>query len=212
MLLFDVKIVPRPEIVSPCSPMKEFYSLSATERGTLTRQALEKREPLKALWADLGPEFGEEWRNRASAAAVWLTAASSVVDLGCGSMKLEECLRPEQIYMPVDLVKRDERTLVLDLNRSLDIARLPDADACAMLGFLEYSYVPDELIAALRLRYQQVVATFSVLSGETPEWRLEQGWVNHFTLSEVPRLFVRHGFRMMREHHFRGRQYMFDFR
>jgi hypothetical protein len=191
--------------------VKAFYLLSAAERARLTREALAKCEPLMALWMLLEPEFGEEWRNRAVAAAEWLGEASSVVDLGCGTMKLESCLAPEQVYIPVDVVARDERTLVLDLNKSLDLERLPAADACVMLGFLEYSYVPDELVSTLRRCYRQVVTTFSVLY-ESPAWRLEQGWVNHFTRSEVVELFARHGFRMMRERHFQGRQYMYDFR
>lgn len=40
-----------------------------------------------ALWMGLEPEFDEDWRSRASAAAVWLAGASSVADPGCGSMK-----------------------------------------------------------------------------------------------------------------------------
>ena len=175
-------------------------------------KALQKREPVMALWMELEPEFGEEWRNRAVAAAAWLSEAASVADLGCGTMKLEECLRPDQVYLPVDLIARDARTRILDLNSLSDLARLPVANACAMLGVLEYSYVPDELVAALRPHYRQVVATFSVICYETPDWRLEQGWVNHFTRQEVAELFVRHGFKLMREHNFQGRQHMFDFR
>jgi hypothetical protein len=157
---------------------------AAAERARLNQEALAKREPLMGRWRVLEPQFGEEWRNRAVAAAAWLGEVSSVADLGCGTMKLESCLRLGKIYIPVDVAVRDERILVRGLNKLLDLERLPACDACIMLGFLEYSYVPDELIAALRRCYRPVVTTFNMLS-ESPAWRLEQGWVNHFTRSEA---------------------------
>ena len=84
------------------------------------------------LWSELRRDFGEEWLDRATAAAAWLADASSVTDLGCGTMSLERCLRPEQRYVPVDLLPRDERTLALDLNKSPDIERLPLFQVCAV--------------------------------------------------------------------------------
>ena len=92
-----------------------------SDRAAITREARQKFEPVMILWSD----FGEQWPVRATAAAAWLADASSVTDLGCGTMSLERYLRPEQRYVPVDLLPRDERTLVLDLNKSLDIERLP---------------------------------------------------------------------------------------
>ncbi|HEX8168886.1 MAG TPA: hypothetical protein VF601_24245 [Beijerinckiaceae bacterium] len=192
--------------------MEPFYSLSAAERVALTREAHDKGQPLMARWAEVQSDFGDRWLPRAQASAEWLAGASSVADLGCGTMNLEGCLRPGQSYIPVDVVARDNRTLVLDLNKPSDLARLPEAEACALLGVLEYSYAPDELLAALRRRYGQVVTTFNVLLDETRESRLEQGWVNHFTHSEFLELFSRHGFRLFRERFFGGRQYIFDFR
>lgn len=43
--------------------------------------------------------------------------AKSVMDLGCGEMKLREYLAPEIKYIPVDYVKRSEETLVCDFNK-----------------------------------------------------------------------------------------------
>ena len=173
----------------------QFYRLTPSQRIVLVREALKAGQPLMIRWAEVAPDFGDRWQARAVAAATWLTVASSVADLGCGSMNLERCLRADQRYFPVDLVRRDERTLVLDLNKPSDLAHLPKADACALLGVIEYSYVPNELLDALRGKYRQVVASFNVFNSEQNlEGRLSNGWVVHFTYDEILEMFYRHGF------------------
>src|SRR5271154_6684946 len=127
---------------------KTFYNLSAEDRIALTNASLESGRPLMIRWGVVDPDFGEGWQPRAAAAAEWLADAARVADLGCGTMRLERFLRPGQGYLPVDVARRDERTLVLDLNEPSDLARLPAADACALLGILEYAYRPDALLAA----------------------------------------------------------------
>jgi hypothetical protein len=194
--------------LNPWWLMKAFFVLPPSDRAAITSEARQKFEPVMMLWSELG----EQWPVRATAAAAWLAEASSVTDLGCGTMSLERYLRPEQRYVPVDLLPRDERTLVLDLNKSLDIERLPASEACAVLGVFEYSYAPDELVAMLRRRYRQVVTTFNMLGDETLEWRIEQGWVNHFTRDEFIGLFAHRGFGATREQHVRAHENMFDFR
>jgi hypothetical protein len=194
---------------------KRFYNLSAEERMALTREARESGLPLMIRWAEVEPDFGEGWRHRAAAAAEWLADAASVADLGCGTMRLEQFLRPGQSYIPVDLARRDERTLVLDLNEPSDLARLPAADACALLGVLEYSYAPDLLLAALHDRYAQVVMSFNALRDDQDiEHRLANGWVNHFTRADLLDFFTRLGFTMTRERLLEGKRHerVFDFR
>lgn len=194
---------------------EKFYSLDQDQRIALVRHAMEAGQPLMIRWAEVTPDFGDQWQRRAAAAAQWLTEAASIADLGCGAMNLERCLRPGQRYIPVDLARRDGRTHVLDLNRPAHLARLPPADACALLGVLEYVYGPCELIAALRGRYAQVVATFNVRGEEDSiEERLGHGWVNHFADADLRSLFAEHGYVLVRNHLFEGRrrEYLFDWR
>lgn len=184
-----------------------FYSLDADERIALVREAVAAGQPLMIRWAEIEPSFGDRWLPRAAAAAEWLADAATIVDLGCGSMNIERLLRPHQSYIPVDLAQRDERTIVLDLNRSSDLARLPGADACVLLGVLEYCYRPAELVAALHARYPQLVATFNLYDGDGGmDARLAHGWVNHFTREDVVSLFAQHGYRPRRERAFDGRR------
>jgi hypothetical protein len=169
-----------------------------------------------ARWAQTDAvDLSDRWRPRAKAAARWLAKARSVVDLGCGSMVLQPCLRPSQAYIPVDVAPRDARTLVLDLNRPSDLARLPEADAGALLGVLEYGYDAGGLIAALRGRYPQLVASFNLAQlGERAEDRQAHGWVNHFDRAELQALFAAHGFDVARARRLRGarEEWLFDLR
>ncbi len=182
----------------------------------MTREARANGEPLMVRWAQTDDaDLNDRWRPRANVAAKWLAKAQSVADLGCGSMVLQRSLRPGQVYLPVDVVRRDERTLVLDLNCVSDLARLPTAEASALLGVLEYCYDVGALTAALRGKYQQVVATFNFRRPvESPEDRLAHGWVNHFDQTELQAIFSSHGFRVARASRFKGprEEWMFDFR
>ncbi len=175
--------------------MEPFYALSASDRVELTREARRNGQPLMARWASIEPDFGNRWEPRAAQAAEWLGGAASVADLGCGTMNLERYLRADQAYVPVDVVARDERTLVLDLNVTSDLARLPAADACALLGVLEYCYALEDAVEAIGATYAQVVSSFNVaFEGQSHDARLEHGWVNDCTRDEIVDLFGRHGF------------------
>jgi len=130
-------------------------------------------------------------------------------------MNLERCLRPKQSYVPVDVARRDERTIILDFNLLPNLVRLPQADACALLGVLEYCYEPSAFLSAVRATYEQVVATFNTShADESLEMRLGHGWVNHYSHDELLELFAAHGFVAAREHLFEGRrrEYLFDLR
>ena len=194
---------------------KHFYELDVDQRIALVLDAIERRRPLMIRWGDVEATFGAAWASRAAAAAHWLASATSVVDIGCGAMTLEGFLDPAQAYLPVDIAPRDGRTLVLDLNQPADLNRLPSADACALLGVLEYSYEPDLLLSALGRRYAQVVMSFNPQRNDGDiAHRLANGWVNHYTREELLERVTRHGFTVAREKLFDGKreERLFDFR
>lgn len=193
--------------------MEAYYLLEREQRIALTRRAREQGVPVMALWADLPEGLGQIWERRTALAGSWLAGAAAVADVGCGTMDLERWLEPSQHYHAVDVVPRDARTLVLNLNDPADLERLPAADACALLGVLEYCYKPELLFANLRPTYPRIVMSFNVLDEDRPlESRLEHGWVNHFTFRELAALWSRHGFAAVRDHRFEGRrrEYLFE--
>jgi hypothetical protein len=58
-------------------------------------------------------------------AADYIPAAAVVLDLGCGGMALEGFLPNGCRYIPCDVGRRDERTVICDFNAG----QFPDAEA-----------------------------------------------------------------------------------
>jgi hypothetical protein len=101
-------------------------------------------------------------------------------------MALERHLAPRQVYIPADLVARDERTRVIDLDHD-DLSSV-QADACALLGVLEYLFDAERVLANVSRRFPRVVVSYNVRYGDDLTGRLEHGWVNHYTLAELTAL------------------------
>jgi hypothetical protein len=183
-----------------------FFALPAEERRRLTQRAIETRTPLLARWSSMHGTGSEGWHRRAAIAAEWLSAAEAVADLGCGAMTLEQYLAPGQRYVPVDLTARDERTIVLDLERH---AFPPfGADACALLGVLAYLFDPLPVLEKIRRSFARCVVSYN-FSGDA-HGRLSSGRVNHLDRDGVVRLFRDAGFTVARERVIDGRHYLFE--
>ena len=116
----------------------------------------------------------------------------AVIDLGCGLMTLEEYLPAGTAYIPVDVVRRDERTIVIDLNRQ----PLPDLHAPAIvgLGLLEYIFDVPALLARIARLHRTVILSYNGLA-ELPDMAIRTGhaWVTHFTTDELEAMFAAAG-------------------
>ena len=183
-----------------------FFALPAEERRRLTRCAIETRTPLVARWSSMGLTASATWHRRAAFAAEWLRGAREIADLGCGAMILERYLEPGQRYIPVDLFPRDERTLVIDLER--DAFPPLGADACAMLGVLAYLFDPLAVLEKMRRSFVRCVVSYNVSLDQGA--RLGQGWVNHLDRESVLRLFREAGFTVARERIIGDDHYLFE--
>jgi hypothetical protein len=178
------------------------------ERVRLTREAQAQGVPLINRWANLELDVSKDWRARAAAAAGLIEDAPSVADLGCGHMLLEKCLAPGQVYVPVDCVSRDARTILCDFNREA----LPPMAAThfAALGLLEYIYALETFLIALRKAFSGGVASFVASQGaEHEERRLATGWVNHHDIEEIRALFERSNFSIRRVVEWRPNHFLF---
>jgi hypothetical protein len=169
-----------------------FYDLDSSARMDMVGAAIRKRETLVSRWRGLEQEQTESWALRARRAAALLGTQRAVADIGCGLMTLEQFLSPGTRYIPVDVVKRDARTIVVDLNRQ----PLPvlDADALVGLGLLEYIYDVPGLLS--RIAAASGTAVFSYNPIETVSdrgVRTGHAWVNHFGLAELESMFVQGG-------------------
>jgi hypothetical protein len=109
-------------------------------------------------------------------------------------MNLAQSLRPDQTYIPVDVVARDARTLVCDLN--CQAPPNTGATSAALLGLLEYLHDPGAVLRQLGSQYSVIVVSYNVADApHSAPNRREHAWVNDFTNASLRELFRAAGWR-----------------
>ena len=169
-------------------PVGGFYDLDAAQRRELTAAAVAERRTLLERWKHIDQEGTAAWDERAGVAASMLDDVASVLDLGCGLMYLERHLREGVRYLPVDVVARDGRTILVDLN----VTPLPalDADCAVALGLLEYLHNVPGLLREMA-KYRRVVVSYSPME-KLPDLaeRQAHAWVSHLSESALEAAFA----------------------
>ncbi len=84
----------------------------ATRRSEVVRQS----DTDRFRWTQ-SESFDKNWAWRSSFAAAMCADSKVVCDVGCGMQTLRSLLHDGITYLPADLIKRTEDTLVCDLNR-----------------------------------------------------------------------------------------------
>ncbi len=165
-----------------------FYERSLEERVALTQESINERRTLLERWATLDNAEGEHWNARSALASKWLEDQTSLTEFGCGMMYLEKYLKSGQRYCPSDVVRRDARTIVCDLNK--ESIPTTSTSAVVMLGVLEYIFDAPRVLAEAAHQYQTMVVSYCVTDApDGPEDRREHAWVNAFSTSEIEAIF-----------------------
>jgi Hypothetical methyltransferase len=172
--------------------MIPFYERSLEERLALTETAIREKRTLIERWAALENAEASPWNARAVMAADYLRGQHAVADFGCGTMNLVCQLHPNQQYIPVDVVARDNRTLVCDLNK--EPPPETGATAAAFLGVLEYLYDPLSVLHQISRQYLVLVVSYCITDApNSPPNRREHAWVNDFSEVDMLNLFRQAG-------------------
>ena len=143
--------------------------------------------------ASLSPQ----WDERAKIIAPWLPEGANVADIGCGRMAVEKLMRGGK-YFPVDVVRRDHRTHVVDLNQ----ASIPDdyfreVHYVTLLGALEYFKNPAALLQQLSRLGLWLVCTYQLADFTKADVRKQNGWFTSFTASQFASLLDQCGYRVV---------------
>ncbi len=158
------------------------------------RMAVARRETDFARWEDPA-QLDPAWEERVRQAARLIPPGARVVDLGCGAMLLERRLPAGCSYVPCDLVRRDERTVICDLNRG-QLPDFRDATHIALLGVLEYIFEPDSLLRKLRRAGLPLILSYSPWERTRRLDRPALGWVNELSLAGLIELVEGAGFQL----------------
>lgn len=185
-----------------------FNELDADARIAVAKAALLERRTIKERWLALSEEEESHWDVRAAKAASLLITCGSIVDFGCGTMQLERHLPASVRYVPVDIVKRDDRTIVLDLNEVTPPSLA--ADAAAVLGVLEYLFDVPRFLRALATEYSRAVISYNVTDGDGGRNRLRSGWFNNYSRSQIEDIFRSAGYRINSSDHIGEQQLLWD--
>lgn len=147
----------------------------------------------RARWSN--PEsLSPQWADRARFAARLVPERLRILDLGCGGMDIERFASPLR-YVPIDIVARDARTHVIDLNETPPPPALfADIDLITLLGVLEYLDDAEKLFDAITST--QIPLLFSYCSAERHSNcdRRASDWVNDFTTEQILQLLEARGY------------------
>ena len=129
--------------------------------------------------------YNASWETRLDTAMPMLADARWVADLGCGMQDLRKRLAPGTIYLPMDIKRWTDDTLLCDLNAK----QLPDlyislCDVCVILGVLEYVYEPEWLLARLAEHAESLVLSYNAADLASLD-RAGHGWVNAFDTGDI---------------------------
>lgn len=159
------------------------------------KQVIEARETDLRRWSDPA-QLEAAWEARSRAAADFVPAGTRLLDIGCGAMALERHLPFGCRYQPCDVVARDARTIVADLNGGgIPAAAVAASDLVTMLGVWEYLYDPDAVFAALAATGKPILCSYCATDLARGLDRRALGWVNDLTLQGFVDLAGRHGYR-----------------
>jgi hypothetical protein len=119
----------------------------------------------------------------------------------CGDMKMEKHLPPGATYVPLDVVARDDRTIVVDLNRK----SLPavDADFVLGMGVLEYIFDVPKLLRQLARQIPEGLISYHPFERSPKRDRLAIGSVNAMISPELITLFKWAGYKSVVVHQYK---------
>jgi hypothetical protein len=144
-----------------------------------------------------------QWDDRAVFAAQLVPAGSTVLDLGCGAMALEKCLPLGSRYIPSDLAKRDERTIVCNLNAGeFPFEAAGQASMISFLGVAEYLTDVPGFFANLKKTGRPVLFSYCPRDLTAHMDRRSVGWVNDFSIAEIERMLDDVGFHIVNREQF----------
>lgn len=150
-----------------------------------------------ARWRDAA-NLDPAWGARAKLAADFIPAGAAVLDVGCGAMQLSGFLPGGCRYLPADIVARDARTIVCDLNAG-QFPSAPGITHVTALGVLEYLLDVPAFLAWLRQTRCHAVISYCATDLAPELDRAALGWLNELSRRQIKTLFANAGFDVMSE-------------
>jgi tetratricopeptide (TPR) repeat protein len=191
-----VKAIPRSEAMpAPSAPSDLRPAAMMADEIGRRKATIAARQSDTARWAD-PRQLEAAWEPRSQRAADWVPRGATVYDLGCGAMLLGKHLHSSARYVPCDLVRRDERTELCDLNAGKLPRGIETADRVVMLGLLEYVFDLKSLLVELRRLNKTIICSYCCSDYTAHLDRQALGWVNAYSFRQLAELCFAAGYRV----------------
>ena len=137
------------------------------------------------------------WEERVSIMSSYIDSKnSSILDIGCWDEKLKKYIPTEMVYYGCDYIKRQDDTIVCDLNNR----EFPNIEFdCAFIsGNLEYIVDVDWYFDNISRAKRQIILSYSALEyNPYVSRRKNETWVNHLTINEIVKAMNIRGFELI---------------
>jgi hypothetical protein len=159
-----------------------YKSILPEERILRTQKFIYEQSTDIDRWSD-HQNFPSQWSLRAKVASKHFEPSWRILDIGCGSMELERELPNSAVYVPADIVVRDSRTIICDLNNGC----YPnvEADCVVLLGVLEYIHLPQHILSQIALRWPRLLLSYNCAERDAGRNRLAHGWFNSLRTCDI---------------------------
>lgn len=144
-------------------------------------------------WSDTDG-LSPRWNNRAKFAAQFLRTGLSIVDIGCGAMAVESIFSASS-YVPCDVIQRDDRTKVIDLNaETIPGEWLAGADVVVMLGVLEYIADIPSVLRSVFDAGKPIITSYHPTNRNPNSEDRSHTWISSCTLEDFEGIITECGF------------------
>jgi hypothetical protein len=137
-------------------------------------------------------ELFEDWDQRTSILGNYITPGSKVIEFGSGNMSLKKMLPKKCTYTPSDIVKRNEETIVCDLNEPISFD-LSFYNTAVFSGVFEYVYDIDTVFEQLEKHIPHIILSYACNDICTHN-RLINGWLSEFTEKQLLDIFAKYNY------------------
>lgn len=171
---------------------KNFNRIKTIEKNT--RYLKSKKESDINRWEN-SKELFEDWNERTSILGNYVTPGARIIEFGSGNMSLKAELPEKCIYTPSDIVKRNEETIICDLNEPISL-ELSVYDTAVFSGVLEYVYDVDTVFKQLEKHITYIILSYAC-SDVCNHNRLVNGWLSEFTENQLLDIFAKYNYRVI---------------
>ncbi len=137
-----------------------------------------------------------EWRNLEI--VKFINENESILDVGAGNMNLKNMLPTTCSYQPMDCVKGDESTILVDFNNNIIPNLIEKYDVVICSGIMEYLKTPEIFLSIVKQWGTKIILTYVVSESRNYSSKDydKNGWVSDLSIEQLNNIFDKLGLRI----------------